>query len=131
GQHQNPVAVPALPRLAVDPERRLRETPRALLRQPVIALPADLLDVEPSATRQPEYRRPDQSLTDAEVRHDADQAADPHGTAARCDRVAEDGDDQRSRPERRPGAKLLDERTRNCLQRHGFLCARSNGGGGM
>ena len=84
----------------------------------VIAATADLFDFKPVILRQSEYRRANQSLVDAEVIQDPDEAADPDRTATRPNGITEQRHNQRSRAHRRARPEFRQQAVGGSCERH-------------
>ncbi len=89
--------------------RRLLESLPAVFAEAVVGPTADLLGLQPSVLRETKYGRPHQALADTEARHCLYQAAEPHVSAARRDRVTKYRRDQRARSYRRSRLIIIDE----------------------
>ena len=78
-------------------------------RQAVVTSPADLFVLQPVVPGKTKYRSPDKSLIDAKGFERCDEAAQPHGTSMRRNRITEYADKQRTRANRPTLPELPDQ----------------------
>ena len=79
--------------------RRL-EAASALARQTIAAPTTDRLSLEPAVPNEAKNARADQPFAHPERRHQTDQSGKPDHASVRGERIAPDGDDQRTRARR-------------------------------
>src|SRR5262249_60175158 len=93
GEPQAPVELPV--GAEIDAPRRCREARLLAPGEPIIAVAADALALEPPVRDQPRRRRAHMPGIDPQQRHDLGERAEPQAAAARNDRVAVKRDDPR------------------------------------
>src|SRR5210317_1497185 len=89
--------------------RRLLEPLPAFGRQAVIRAATNLLRPQPTIFHEAKYRRAHKTLADTKISHHPYEATKPYGTTTGCNCIAKNGRYQRTRAQRWPRTKFINE----------------------